>query len=987
MPHALPERYQVLDTLPRGRRGPVFHARDEITGREVLLRAPEPQDDLGCRELRTAIARARRVTHPGLVEILASDPGERPWMVTPFLPHTASDRRELGWERVRDWMVGVLRTLGDLHARGLWHGDVRAANLREDGSGSCWLSEPWSPAVPPAADQLGAGSLLWELVTGSRPGIGTLPQFPVPEDLGRVLGVLVHPDPLGRFASCADAARALASLEGALGEEPLLLPEADVLSDPRARRPAPAPLPRSPLASRARPSSVPDERLWNELLRVEDEGEPRVVCLLGDPHSLRAAIDALEEAVVADGLAEVTRVWWGDVPGDGDGAIGALVRDLPADVQVRGNWFARVRASSGVAPDRATVEGDAIARWIEGQRPGVGDLALDEVLRRVRAAAWRGRSVLVLDRVDRCHSPEEGWELAAAFLDGTLSSPVTIPALVVLGVSSSALGRPSVVSHLDALTKAGAERIAVTAPVEPDAVTVADDTLEELEGPPPSKRERDALHLAALLGDEVPVRMLAAWAGPAWAWMEATSTWSVRHNRARFEPGERRRLLDQAGERQDHRYLHRRLAIALRAAGRPLDAAHHAAVAGDVDLVAELCCDAASRAHATDRGERLAEAARLGSELLAGPGAPPAIAATLDLWVGTDLARRRDPEASAVLARARTRGSPALAVRSAIRAAEISEASAADALLGDAASAARASEDLALEQEAMLARARAFLDRGALAEADHWYGKVLARATQRADLVGAAHALLGQISLARRSGRFSEALELVDEVTDALRGSHDPLSELACRVARAHILLQLGRFEAASELIGPGRCRAVEIGAPRLGAMLELLAAQLSAEQGRSQEALTALERIEAEAEDDIDIGAEAAITRALQLLAAGDLDAAYDAERQAATRLERAPGHHLWGRYRLAVAVLLALRGDHTQTWQWLWSAQEQAVALGADLQVAWCLERLVSVATERRWGNVLRLAGQLGVEQLDRLGQEERARALRDQVAAARG
>ncbi|MCB9684447.1 MAG: hypothetical protein H6735_05345 [Alphaproteobacteria bacterium] len=989
MPHALPERYQVLDALPRGRRGPVFHARDAATGREVLVRAPEPQDDVGCHELRNAIARARRVTHAGLVEVLAADIGERPWMVTPFLPHTAGDRRDLTWERVRDWMVGVLQTLGDLHARGLWHGDVRATNLREDGSGACWLSEPWAPAVPPPADQLGAGSVLWELVTGARPGIGTLPQFPVPEELGRVLGVLVHPDPLGRFASCSDAARALASLDGPVGEEPLLLPEADVLSPPRTRRPAPASLPRTAPTSRAHPATIPDERLWVELARVEDEGAPRVVCLLGDPVSLRSAVDALEEAVVADGLAEVTRLGWDDVPSDGDGAVGALVRDLPPGLEVRGNWLARVRAASGTVSERATVEGDTIARWVAGQRPGVGNLALEEVVRRVRAAAWRGRAVLVLDRVDRCHTPEEGWDLAMAFLDGTLSSPVTVPALVVLAVSSTALGRPEVVSRLDALTQAGAERIAVSAPVEPDAVTVAEDTVEVLAGPPPSKRERDAVHLAALLGDEVPMALLEGWSGPAWGVMELASGWTVRFPRVRFEPGERRRALDEAGKRPDRRYLHRRVAIALRAAARPLDAAHHAAIAGDTDLTAALCCDAAACAAASGRDAQLAEAARLGAELLAGPGAPAASAAGLELWVGTDLARRRDPEGLAHLGRARTRGSPAIAVRAAIRASEIAEASAADGLLGEAASAARASEDLALEQEATLARARAFLEAGSLGEADHWFGKALARATQRADLAGAAQALLGQVTLAQRSGRFSEAFELVDEVTDALRGGHDPMSELRCRVARAWIQFQTGRTEAARDLIGAGRCRAVEIGAPRLRASLDLLEAQLLAEQGRRDEALAALARIEeaAEAADDVDIGAEAAITRAVQLLAADDLDAAYDAERQAAARLERAPGHHLWGRYRLAVAVLLALRGDHTQTWQWLWSAQEQAVALGADLQVAWCLERLVSVAAERRWGNVLRLAGQLGVEQLDRLGQEERAQSLRDQVAAARG
>ncbi|MEV4084729.1 serine/threonine-protein kinase, partial [Nonomuraea fuscirosea] len=141
-------RYRLLRTIGRGGMGTVWHAHDEVLGRDVAVKevlpptglTGEEREEFAVRTFREARA-AGRVAHPGVAAVydVLEEQGH-PWIVMQLV-HS----RTLG-EQIRDEgpmsqldvaSVGLqlMEALRAAHAAGVLHRDVKPDNvlLTEDG--------------------------------------------------------------------------------------------------------------------------------------------------------------------------------------------------------------------------------------------------------------------------------------------------------------------------------------------------------------------------------------------------------------------------------------------------------------------------------------------------------------------------------------------------------------------------------------------------------------------------------------------------------------------------------------------------------------------------------------------------------------------------------------------------------------------------------------------------------------------------------------
>ncbi|GAA1629569.1 hypothetical protein GCM10009744_16960 [Kribbella alba] len=141
-------RYRLLGSLGRGGMGVVWHARDEVLGREVavkeILLPPELPDDereiLRQRTLREARS-AARLSHPDVVTVydVVEEDG-RPWLVMELirsrtLAEVVRESGPLPAARVAQIGLQVLAALETAHDAGVLHRDVKPSNvlLADDG--------------------------------------------------------------------------------------------------------------------------------------------------------------------------------------------------------------------------------------------------------------------------------------------------------------------------------------------------------------------------------------------------------------------------------------------------------------------------------------------------------------------------------------------------------------------------------------------------------------------------------------------------------------------------------------------------------------------------------------------------------------------------------------------------------------------------------------------------------------------------------------
>jgi hypothetical protein len=292
----LPERYVRVQRIATGGMGEIYVADDEALGRRVAIKVLADRfardGSIRQRFTREALAAARLSGNPHIVTIF--DVGEadgRPFIVMEYLPGgTVGDRAVRGpipHDLALAWLRDTASALGEAHANGIVHRDVKPANLLLDDrdgvhvadfgiarvadtatSGMTltgtvlgtagYLSPEQARGEPatPESDVYGLGIVAYELLTGGRPfegGSATAEASahihqPVPRASERGVGLsravdgvfdrALAKDPHERYRTAGEFVDALTTaLAGKEAAATRVLPAA--VPPPLERRPAP----------------------------------------------------------------------------------------------------------------------------------------------------------------------------------------------------------------------------------------------------------------------------------------------------------------------------------------------------------------------------------------------------------------------------------------------------------------------------------------------------------------------------------------------------------------------------------------------------------------------------------------------------------------------------------------------------------------------------------------------------------------------------
>lgn len=142
------DRYRLLTRIGQGGQGRVWHARDEMLGRDVAIKELVPpagiddaeRDEMHARTLREARAIAQ-VAHPHVVRVYdVVQHDDEPWIVMELVEATSledaiHDGGPATPEEAAQIGLAVLSALRSAHRAGVLHRDVKPANvlLAEDG--------------------------------------------------------------------------------------------------------------------------------------------------------------------------------------------------------------------------------------------------------------------------------------------------------------------------------------------------------------------------------------------------------------------------------------------------------------------------------------------------------------------------------------------------------------------------------------------------------------------------------------------------------------------------------------------------------------------------------------------------------------------------------------------------------------------------------------------------------------------------------------
>ena len=283
-------RYQILKAIGEGGMARVYLAEDTNLERQVALKMiridmipPQQLPRLLERFKREAKALAQLSDDPAIVTV--HDYGEfegTPYLVMAYMPGgTLKDMlgKPLDYRKAAQMLIPVARALGEAHAHGIIHRDVKPSNLLVDKRGQLALAdfgiakalevdgqtltgtgmgvgtpeymapEQWKGEATPQTDVYSLGVVLYEMVTGRKPfSAGTpsevflkqmteapaRPRALVPGLPGAVEDVLdraMAKEPSGRYGDMADLQRALEGIlqaESAHDETPVaaVLPKA-----------------------------------------------------------------------------------------------------------------------------------------------------------------------------------------------------------------------------------------------------------------------------------------------------------------------------------------------------------------------------------------------------------------------------------------------------------------------------------------------------------------------------------------------------------------------------------------------------------------------------------------------------------------------------------------------------------------------------------------------------------------------------------------
>lgn len=265
------DRFVVTALLGRGGSAEIYAARDERSGRDIVVKVPTPE----CLRQTTERARFRReveflrtLAHAHIVPIL--DAGEEDGVVFAVLARLdggslVGRRTQLGTgspargpaSDLRTWLPGIASALDFIHGQRVFHRDLKPANILFDRDGTAFLADfglaksLWGDTSltrtgfavgtpeylapeqvrdePPtaAADQYALGTIVFEWLAGTLPfpsaSLGRLlwlkaaEETPslrsvapdVPDALCAAVERATRRDPRGRFPGCAAFAEAV----------------------------------------------------------------------------------------------------------------------------------------------------------------------------------------------------------------------------------------------------------------------------------------------------------------------------------------------------------------------------------------------------------------------------------------------------------------------------------------------------------------------------------------------------------------------------------------------------------------------------------------------------------------------------------------------------------------------------------------------------------------------------------------------------------
>jgi len=263
---------EILEPLGRGAFGEVVRALDPILDREVALKlrpaGPGPADGIGSRLLDEARLLAR-IRHPNVVAVYGADLYDgRIGIWTELVEGSTLEQRLRTDGPASPGEAAAIgqdlcRALAAIHAAGLVHGDVKAANVIRERGGRIVLTDlgsateagapqlTGSPATlapevldggpaTAAADLYSLGLLLVRLLTGAPPEEASASRLrdlrpDLQTELVRVIERASDPDASRRFPTAGALAHALAA---AIDQDPIARNEATDRT-PRASRSGP----------------------------------------------------------------------------------------------------------------------------------------------------------------------------------------------------------------------------------------------------------------------------------------------------------------------------------------------------------------------------------------------------------------------------------------------------------------------------------------------------------------------------------------------------------------------------------------------------------------------------------------------------------------------------------------------------------------------------------------------------------------------------
>ena len=522
-----------------------------------------------------------------------------------------------------------------------------------------------------------------------------------------------------------------------------------------------------------------------------------------------------------------------------------------------------------------------------------------------------------------------------------------------------------------------------------------------------AERFRNVLHMAALSGVSVPTDLLDTLAGDTLAdFIPGCGLWVDRDAHYWFSSALLHQAIhEQAEAREDCSNLERRLGRAWAKYGQntgvrvDFDVGRHAHAGKDWKFAMEHLLRAAATAWARGRGQALELVSTLADDAVT-ESAPrlDTYRGWASLWRGRAFEVRGEAMSAAVKFRQAFKSFVemddkvgALEAISGIGWAELQngQLDTADALYGQAVNRARELQDARGEAAAITAKARVEQQKRNFSGANILFTRVLNKFDQLEDLAGAGEAILGQALVARRTGQFDDALELYEDAQDTFEEGDDPIGVAKANHGSAIVRLQRGEYVSAEHLLRESIATAEEVGATQIAMEGRFGLASLFRHQGQFDRARASYAEYQRWATRTGTFEGQifGNLGIAMLCLELGDLEGMYDASTQAVLQLNKVQGHWLWASYRLIVAAMLACRGQEDETWQWLWAANELGLGDTVDTDNAHCLAVICEVASSRRWGNALRLAGKLGIAQFTALGQRERAVAIREQMSGVLG